>query len=138
VLQPSRHFREENVEFTSRKVADVVVAAPVGQIDHPNAMKLQEALTPIVEDAAAGQKPLVLDFTGVEYISSMGLRVLMVAAKQMRSRNAPVAIAGLQPAVDEIFEIARFRFVVEVFPSVRDALVALSAPAAAAYDASRT
>jgi anti-anti-sigma regulatory factor len=68
----------------------------------------------------------------------MGLRVLMMASKQMRSRNAPIAIAGLQPAVDEIFEIARFRFVVEVFPSVRDALVALSAPAAAAYDAART
>ena len=126
------------MEFTSRMLADVVVVAPVGQIDHVNAMKLQQALTPIVDDAAAGQKPLVLDFTGVEYISSMGLRVLMVAAKQMRSRNAPVAIAGLQPVVDEIFEIARFRFVVDVFPSVRDALVALSAPAAAAYDASRT
>ena len=99
---------------------------------------MQQALTPIVDDAAAGQKPLVLDFAGVEYISSMGLRVLMVAAKQMRSRNAPIAIAGLQPVVEEIFEIARFRFVVDVFPSVRDALVELSAPAAAAYDASRT
>ena len=126
------------MEFSSRRLADVVVAAPAGQIDHPNAMKLQRALTPIVDEAAAGKNPLVLDFTGVEYISSMGLRVLMVAARQMKSGNAPVAIAGLQPEVAEIFEIARFRFVVDVFPSVRDALVALSAPAAAAYDASRT
>ena len=126
------------MEFSSRRLADVVVAAPAGQIDHPNAMKLQRALTPIVDDAAAGKNPLVLDFTGVEYISSMGLRVLMVAARQMKSGNAPVAIAGLQPEVAEIFEIARFRFVVDVFPTVRDALVALSAPAAAAYGASRT
>ena len=123
------------MELTSRNIADVVVVAPVGEIDHPNAMKLQEALTPVVDDASARQKPLVLDFTGVEYISSMGLRVLMVAAKQMRSRKAPIAIAGLQPDVEEIFEIARFRFVMDVFPSVRDALVALSAPATAAYDA---
>ncbi len=126
------------MEFSSRRLADVVVAAPSGQIDHPNAMKLQQALTPIVDEAASGKTPLVLDFTGVEYISSMGLRVLMVAARQMKSAGAPVAIAGLQPEVAEIFEIARFRFVVDVFPSVRDALVALSAPAAAAYDASRT
>ena len=126
------------MEFSSRRLADVVVAAPSGQIDHPNAMKLQQALTPIVDEAASGKTPLVLDFTGVEYISSMGLRVLMVAARQMKSANAPVAIAGLQPEVAEIFEIARFRFVVDVFPSVRDALVALSAPAAAAYDAART
>ena len=126
------------MEFSSRRLADVVVAAPSGQIDHPNAMKLQQALTPIVDEAASGKTPLVLDFTGVEYISSMGLRVLMVAARQMKSASAPVAIAGLQPEVAEIFEIARFRFVVDVFPSVRDALVALSAPAAAAFDASRT
>lgn len=126
------------MEFSSRRLADVVVAAPAGQIDHPNAVKLQQALTPIVDEAAAGKTPLVLDFTSVEYISSMGLRVLMVAAKQMKSGNAPVAVAGLQPEVAEIFEIARFRFVVDVFPSVRDALAALSAPATAAYDASRT
>ena len=65
----------------------------------------------------------------------MGLRVLMAASKQMRAGKAAIAVAALQPAVDEIFGIARFKFVLQVFPSVRDALVAVSAPAAAAYDA---
>jgi anti-sigma B factor antagonist len=138
VREPSCHRPEEDVEFTSRRLADVVVVAPVGQIDHPNAKELEQALTPFVDEAAAARKPLVLDFAGVEYISSMGLRVLMVAAKQMRARDAPIAVAGLQSAVAEIFEIARFRFVVDVFPSVRDALVAVSAPATAAYDAAPT
>jgi len=125
------------VEFSSRKLDDVVLAVPVGQIDHPNAQQLQQALTPILDDTSAGKTALVLDFTGVTYISSMGLRVLMVAAKQMRSRSARMAVAALQPVVAEIFDIARFRHVVEVFPSVRDALQALSAPALEAYDASR-
>ena len=130
--------REENVEFTSRKRADVVVAAPVGAIDHGNALSLQQALRPFVEDGPAGAAPLVLDFTGVDYISSMGLRVLMVASKAMRARHTPMAIAGLQSAVEEIFDIARFRFVVDVFPSVREALAAVSPAAVAAYDASPT
>ena len=125
-----------NVEFSSRRLADVVVAAPVGQIDHPSAQELQQALAPIVEDAAARKAPLVLDFSSVEYISSMGLRVLMVVAKQMRSHNVPIAVAALQPVVAEIFEIARFKHVLQVFPSVRDALRELSASALAAYDAS--
>jgi len=124
------------VEFTSRKLADVVVAVPVGAIDHPNATALQQALAPFVDDAAAGRQPLVLDFTGVDYISSMGLRVLMVASKTLRARGAPVAVAGLQPTVEEIFDITRFRFVVDVHPSVRDALAAVSPAAATAYDAS--
>jgi len=125
------------VEFSSRKLDDVVLAVPVGQIDHPNAQQLQQALTPILDDSSAGKTALVLDFTDVTYVSSMGLRVLMVAAKQMRSRSARMAVAALQPVVAEIFDIARFRHVVEVFPSVRDALQALSAPALEAYDASR-
>jgi hypothetical protein len=53
----------------------------------------------------------------------------------MRSRNARIAVAALQPVVDEIFGIARFRHVVEVFPSVRDALAQVSPSALATYDA---
>ncbi len=126
------------MEFTSRKVADVVLAAPAGQIDHPNAMRLQQALAPFVDDASPERMQLVLDFTAVEYISSMGLRVLAVASKAMRARNAAFAIAGLQPAVEEIFDIARFRLVMDIFPSVRDALAAVSPSAAKAYDAAPT
>ena len=123
------------MEFTSRKLADVVVAAPAGQIDHPNAMKLQQALSPFIEDAAGAAAPLVVDFTAVEYISSMGLRVLMMASKALRARHVAMAVAGLQPTVEEIFDIARFRMVVDVFPTVRDALGAISPLAARAYDA---
>lgn len=123
------------MEFSSRKLADVIVAAPAGEIDHPNAQELQRVLTPIVDETAAARTPLVLDFSGVEYISSMGLRVLMVAAKQMRGRGARIAVAALRPVVKEIFDIARFNHVLEVFPSLRAALHEMSPPALAAYDA---
>lgn len=124
------------MEFSSRRFADVVVAVPVGPISHANALQLEQAMAPVVSDAAAAGTPVVLDFSGVDYICSMGLRVLMAASKQMRASNAAIAVAGLQPEVGEIFGIARFQYVLQVFPSVRDALLALSAPAAAAYDGS--
>jgi anti-anti-sigma factor len=123
------------LEFSSRRLADVLVAAPVGRIDHSSAVQLEQALAPVLKDAATAKAPIVLDFTGVDYISSMGLRVLMMASKQMRAAGAPIAVAGLQPSVEEIFDIARYKFVVQVFPTFRAALQALSAPAAAAYDA---
>jgi len=91
----------------------------------------------MLDQAAAARTPVVLDFTGVEYISSMGLRVLMVAAKQMRGAGVRIAVAALQPVVQEIFDIARFKHVMEVFPSVRSALHDLSAPALSAYDAAQ-
>ena len=72
--------------------------------------------------AAAGPsrtcRALVLDFAGVEYISSVGLRVLMIAApSRCAAGSARIAVAGLQPVVAEIFAISRFDMVLEVFPS---------------------
>jgi anti-sigma B factor antagonist/stage II sporulation protein AA (anti-sigma F factor antagonist) len=123
------------VDFSSQRLADVVVAVPVGQIDHPNAGRLEQALAPVLDTADPHMSALVLDFSRVDYISSMGLRVLLMAAKQLRKRNARIAVAALQPVVAEIFGIARFSHVLEVFPDVRTALGQLSKDALAAYEA---
>ena len=126
------------MQFSSQRLVDVVLAAPVGQIDHPNAEQLKQALAPILDAAGPGKNALVLDFSRVEYISSMGLRILLMAAKQLRACGGRIAVAALQPVVKEIFEIARFNHVLEFFPDVRTALAQLSAEALAAYDASAT
>jgi anti-anti-sigma factor len=126
------------VQFSSQRLVDVVVAAPVGQIDHPNAERLKQALAPILDAGVPGRCALILDFSHVDYISSMGLRILLMAAKQLRARNGRLAVAALQPVVTEIFEIARFSHVLEIFPDVRTALAQLSKEALAAYDAKAT
>jgi anti-anti-sigma factor len=123
------------VEFSSRQFANVVVATPVGRIDHTNAEKLKDALAPLLGTPGVDNNALVLDFSKVEYISSVGLRVLMMASKQARSCAATIAVAALQPVVGEIFEISRFSHVLDIHPSVRDAIEKLSPPALAAYDA---
>lgn len=121
------------MDVTSRTFANVVVVAPVGRADLAGSTALEAAISPLsAKPEIAG---LVLDFADVPYISSVGLRVLMIAAKQMRGRHARIAVAGLQPVTAEIFAISRFDKVLEVFPAVRDALAAISAPALAAYDA---
>jgi anti-anti-sigma regulatory factor len=57
----------------------------------------------------------------------------MIAAKQMRARKGRVAAVALQPIVAEIFAISRFDSVFEIFPSLREALAAMSPEALAAY-----
>jgi anti-sigma B factor antagonist len=127
-LEPVRQ-----VELTSRQFGTVVVVTPVGRVDHASSGALEAALAPLWANAEVSA--LLLDFTGVPYISSVGLRVLMIAAKQVRARRARIGIAALQPVVAEIFSISRFDKVLEVFPTLRDALVAVSPQALAAYDA---
>jgi len=122
------------VDIAERRVADVVVVAPVGPIDHLHASELERALAHVLAPDAIDGAGLVLDFAGVGYVSSMGLRVLMIAARELRARRARIAVAELQPVVAEIFDIARFTHVVEVFPTTRDALAAFSPAALAAWD----
>ena len=126
------------MQFGSQRLIDVFVATPVGRVDHPNAELLKQALAPVLDAAVIGRNALVFDFSGIDYISSMGLRVLLMDSKQLRAANARIAVAALQPVAKEIFDIARFNHVVEIFPTVRDALHELSAPALAAYDAAAT
>ena len=123
------------MEFSSLRFADVIVIAPVGRIDHASAEAFQTTLEPILVAAAGMNGALLLDLSNVPYISSVGLRVVMMAAKHLKARKARIAAVALQPIVREIFEIARFNHVVELFPSLADALQELSAPARAAYDA---
>jgi anti-anti-sigma factor len=119
------------LQIATRHVADTVIAMPVGRIDHQSAAQFEAALAPLVAAAAAGQGALVLDLSAIDYISSVGLRVLMIAAKQMRERQARLLVAALQSVVAEIFAISRFDRILTVTATLDDAL-ALSSPAALA------
>lgn len=119
------------MQIPTRHVADAVIAAPVGRIDHQSAAQFEAALTPLVAAAARDRGAVVLDFSGVEYISSVGLRVLMIAARQMRERQSQLLVAALQSVVAEIFAISRFDRILTVTATLDDAM-ALCSPAALA------
>ena len=74
---------------------------------------------PMVAAAAARRGSLVLDFSAIEYISSVGLRVLMIAAKQMREHEGRLLVAALQSVVAEIFAISRFDRILTVHRDAR-------------------
>jgi anti-anti-sigma factor len=121
------------LDVSRRRFGPVVVVAPVGRVDHAGSGALETELLPLA--STSDIEGIVLDFSGVSYISSVGLRVLMIAAKQVRARRARIAVAGLQPVAAEIFAISRFDKVLEVFPAPRDAIAAISPEAATAFDA---
>ncbi|MES2960017.1 MAG: STAS domain-containing protein [Pseudomonadota bacterium] len=119
--------------LATRHFADTIVATPVGRIDHQSAAALEAALTPLLAQAGRDHGALVLDFSGVEYISSVGLRVLMIAAKQMREGKAQLLVTALQPVVAEIFTISRFDRILTVTETLDDALALCSSAALAQY-----
>ena len=123
------------MELNPRRFAETVVLSPVGRIDYVTAEGFKTALLTRLESCATGRDRVVLDLGGVEYIASVGLRALMLAARQAKAQGATLVVAALQPLVREVFEISRFTLLFSVFPSVRDALATLSADALVAFDA---
>ena len=123
------------MQIATRHFADTVVATPVGRIDHQSAKQFEAALAPLIAETGAQRGALVLDFSAVEYISSVGLRVLMVAARQVRERRAQLLVTALQNVVAEIFAISRFDRVRVVTATLDEALARCS-PAALAQDRS--
>lgn len=120
------------MQVTAMRHADVLVVAVTGRIDYMNAEDFKSALQPHLLNCAAGGDQVVLDLARLEYVSSAGLRVLMIAAKDVRARKGRFVAVSLQPVVREIFEISRFTLVFDLFDSVQDALHAISPAAAAA------
>ena len=58
---------------------------------------------------------VVLDLSSVPYMSSAGLRVIVVAARKCKEENSEIVICGLQESLREIFQISRFDTIFNVF-----------------------
>ena len=121
------------MELAQARYADVLVVSVAGRVDHTNAEQFKAGLWPRLAGCRPGGDQLVLELTGLEYISSAGLRVLMLAAREVKAQDGTLVICGLQPVVREIFEISRFNVVFRVLPDVPRALAELSARAATAH-----
>ena len=121
------------MQIATRQVADTVIAVPSGRIDHQSAAPFEAALSPLVATVVASRGSLVLDFSGIEYISSVGLRVLMIAAKQMREHEGRLVVASLQGVVAEIFAISRFDRILTVTATLDDAMALCSPETLAQY-----
>ncbi|MBT4486672.1 MAG: STAS domain-containing protein [Rhodospirillaceae bacterium] len=107
-------------------IGDVRVLSPVGRVDHATVSAFQEALFPRLEDCGDDGVAIVLDLSEVEYISSVGLRVLMLAAKQCKNQRGDIAVAALGEQMREIFQISRFDMVFPIYDDRAAAVAALA------------
>ena len=77
--------------------------SPVGRVDTNTAPALQDAVAALPE----GADTLILDFDGVEYISSAGLRVLLSSQKHMNDIGE-MSLINVRPEVKEVLDITGF------------------------------
>lgn len=109
------------MEIIRKAVGSSIVLVPVGRIELTTADPFREQLLAAL-DALGPTGAVVVDCAHLDYVSSAGLRALMIASKTAKARPRGLAVAAMQPVVREIFAISRFDLVIPGFPTVREAL----------------
>ncbi|MDE1146255.1 MAG: STAS domain-containing protein [Azospirillaceae bacterium] len=99
-------------------VGSVKLAVIEGRLDTETAPNVEGQLL-----ALLGQAPVVLDMAGIRFVSSAGLRVLLKAAKAAKAAGTSFVLSGLQPAVQEVYDISGFTHIVAAHAD-RDAALA--------------
>jgi anti-anti-sigma factor len=110
------------VDIRKETINGVSVLAPVGRIDSNSAREVEELLLPLFDAGA----PVLVDFGELTYISSAGLRVLLLAARRSKATGIPLSLAGMSKPVDEVFRISGFA---KLFRIHTDRAAALAAQA---------
>jgi anti-sigma B factor antagonist/stage II sporulation protein AA (anti-sigma F factor antagonist) len=113
------------MDMRARTQGNTLILKPLGRIDQSTADAFTEALAPHLENCNAG-KLLVLDFSDIEYVSSAGLRALILASRKANTQRGFLAIAAPTPLVSELFIISRVNLVFHIFDSVDSAITELT------------
>ncbi|HVP95963.1 STAS domain-containing protein [Methanoregula sp.] len=97
------------------------VLSITGRVDAMTAGELEGAINGRIE---RGDRKIILDFTGLAYISSGGLRVLLATAKKLHNEGDRFALCGLSVEVQKIMNLAGFTAIFSIYTTASDALAA--------------
>lgn len=109
------------MKIQDHKKGAIAVFEVEGRLDSVTSSELEKEL---LSHLQGGEKNLLIDFTGLDYISSAGLRVLLMATKKAKTAGGRVVLANLVSNVKEVFDIAGFTSIFPIFQSQDEALAA--------------
>ena len=112
------------MEITEEKRGGVTLIGLHGRLDAVSSPSVEKRLLAIV---AEGDVRIALDLSELSYISSLGLRVLMIVAKQVQTGGGKLSLAALSDTVHEIFKIAGFTELFSVYQTLDEAAASCAA-----------
>ena len=106
------------METDVRHENKITTVAVKGSVDALTAAELTETINKEIKD---GQANLVVDLSGLAFMSSAGLRSLLGAVKETRSRGGDLRIVSTNPGIDKVLKMSGFHNIAKVFTSQADA-----------------
>ena len=107
------------IEVVQARHGEILVLSPVGRLDSDNAHAFESV---IMGQIRKGEQRLVVDFTRLDFISSSGLRILLIAAKTLRAEDGTLVLCGMKEHIREVFQISGFGHIIPIEDSLEAAL----------------
>jgi anti-anti-sigma factor len=93
------------MQIVDARLDGVVAVTPAGRIDTTTAPSLEQHLNALL---TGGERRIVVDFSGVDYISSAGLRIMLLLARRVQEGNGRLCLCAMGDAVRQVFQLAGF------------------------------
>ena len=125
-LRTANHNHDQGditTDIEERTAGSTVVVALTGRLDDVSARDLEARISGIVE---RGHVRMALDCSGMRFVSSAGLRALLVAASNCQQQGGKLIIAVLQPECRPIMNMSGFLSIIEYRETREAALAALA------------
>jgi len=107
------------MEINEQKTDQCVIIGITGRLDTTNYSILEKKLMELIE---SHHDKILVECSKMDYISSSGLRILLMALKKITLMKGKFALCGLQENIHEIFEISGFTSIFEIHSSREDAV----------------
>jgi anti-sigma B factor antagonist len=107
------------MEIAEKAVDDISILGISGRLDAKSSKTVESALNNLIN---GGRTKIVVDLASVEYISSVGLRVLLASLKKMSQTQSLLILSSMQPFVKDIFKVAGFDRLFTVCATPEEAL----------------
>lgn len=105
------------MELVQEKINDIKVITINGRIDSQT-----DSFSDSMDKAIEGETNILIDCINMDYINSAGLRVFLTTLKKVTSIKGKFNICNLNDSIREIFNIAGFSSIFQIFDSRKDAL----------------
>ncbi len=110
------------MELNSLNEDGVLCFEVSGRLDSSSASSFEQNVN---EEAGNSKNPVLLDLTNLAYISSAGLRAVLLLTKSANAKGSKLALCALPPQVEEVFKISGFDKIIPIYKSRADAVSSL-------------
>jgi anti-anti-sigma factor len=100
-----------NIVFSNEH--EINIAKLSGRIDTTNSDEVQNEL---LGKISSGVTKLAIDFSGVTYISSAGLRAILSSVKEITKKEGKLAIFAMQDSIKDVFDMSGFSAIMNILP----------------------